>query len=911
MAGPTWTDGAGDPPSVPATGTLLQRFGLPVADQLVSTLGNFIIGVVAARVLSKTAFGSFGIAFTVFILIVGVCRGTVGHMVLSPAFATQGSGRRLWRAALGAAAIVGVLGSVASALTGIVIGGATGGALIAIAVVLPALTVQDIWRHCFIAAQQPGAALGIDLVWLVAILPAVVLMRHVFPTSASILILAWGLAGVVSVVLGCLLGATTPRFVQGVRWVRANRHLAVPYLGEFLSVSGSQQIALLALAPIAGLAAVGATRGVFVLMGPLTVFVSGLFLALIPDANRLRNHPEQLGRRMLISSWITFAIAVLWVGVGYLIPTSVGAAILGQTWLSARPLILAAGLGIAASSAMVGPLSGLRALRASRYSFVARMWSLPLMLAFSLSFAALWGAQGFVIGSSIESIITFFLVAVAFRRANAVRGGARQHLHLAPNQLPDRESLVLPVEVVDEGPLTRERLPGWEGVARALSLTLAVLGGIIAVLVVATALAKYGVIVVIAAGVPVLLVAVLWHPRRITLAAWTATLLLIPMNKLRLATSVSLGDVFLVVAVASTLVEVIHKKHIGLRRAHLRLGGLLLILVGGAIATLLATDPVPSFTNVLRFGVAAFGSLIALVMWSPGERERPILLSAFLVGCTLSAGLGLLFLKDSSGRSQGLTLQPNHLALTCLLGLGIALGFTTGRRSSRWLAWVAVVILLAGVFESGSRAAALATPVVVLGCFLLDRRTGRVYWLAVIGSVALAGLATGSLAVGQSTSLGRLFQSQASVAGSNAVRVSTLSQNVTEYLGKPVTGVGFSHATAAHDVYLQLLVAGGPIALAGFLAFFWSLTRRSTTLMRNLPRSSYRTSIAGLTAGMLGYLVYSLFQNTLWERYLWLYLGLLAATRWTGRATSSVDVEDHEYAPQPIPASEVSEVFVQ
>jgi O-antigen/teichoic acid export membrane protein len=395
---------------------------------MVSTLGNFVIAVIAARTLSKVDFGAFGIAFTVFIFVVLTCRGTVGHMVLSGASANGCSARHSWPAALGAAMSAGLVGSLASAGAGIALGGTAGYAFIAIAIVLPGLCVQDIWRHCFIAAGRPSAALLNDLFWLLTIVPAVELVHHISPTSAATLILAWGMPGLAAALLGCIQGFTIPHPFKGFHWIKANRELAIPYFGEVLLVSGSQQIALFGLVPIAGLAAVGAIRGVIVFYGPLTVFASGLFLALVPDANRLRSHPQQLGRRIVVSSSIMSAAAILWTGMGYAVPHKVGEIILGETWGSARPLILAAGIGLGAATATIGPLSGLRALRASRYSFKARMWALPLMLLFSLSFAALWGAEGFVAGGSLESVISFLLVALAFRRANSTRGDVREHL---------------------------------------------------------------------------------------------------------------------------------------------------------------------------------------------------------------------------------------------------------------------------------------------------------------------------------------------------------------------------------------------------------------------------------------------------------------------------------------------------
>lgn len=411
-------------------GTSIRRFGLPIADQFASTLGNFLVAIVAARLLTKVGFGAFSIAYTVYILVIVVIQGTVGHIVLSRLTPDSDAARPLWPAVLGITAIAGLIAAGASAAIGAAIGGQAGDALIAMAIVLPGLAIQDVLRYCFISSERPSAAFANDFLWLIAILPAMELTHQFFTTSGSSLILAWGLTGVFAGFVGCLWGRVLPHPARGLAWIRANRHLALPYFGEVLCVSGSQQIALLALAPIAGIMAVAATRGVFVLFGPLTVFASGLVLALIPDASRLRSLPRELSRRIVVSSCLIFLATMVWTGIGYVIPATAGEELLGQTWPSARPLILAAGLGFAVSAAMVGPVSGLRALRASRHSLNARMWTLPLMLLFSLSFAALWGAQGFVIGSTIESTISLVLVGLAFRRANSASGNLREQLYL-------------------------------------------------------------------------------------------------------------------------------------------------------------------------------------------------------------------------------------------------------------------------------------------------------------------------------------------------------------------------------------------------------------------------------------------------------------------------------------------------
>jgi O-antigen/teichoic acid export membrane protein len=161
----------------------------------------------------------------------------------------------------------------------------------------------------------------------------------------------------------------------------------------------------------------------------VTVFAAGMYLVLIPYATRRRDDHKLLSRRIALSSILLASAAALWTALGYVIPTSIGHAFLGNSWSSAKPLLLPTGIAIGLVGAAFAPLSGLRALGASRFSFRARMWSLPLMLIFSLSFAAWRGALGFAAGSIVEAVITSYLLARAFHRANATQGAERDQLH--------------------------------------------------------------------------------------------------------------------------------------------------------------------------------------------------------------------------------------------------------------------------------------------------------------------------------------------------------------------------------------------------------------------------------------------------------------------------------------------------
>lgn len=403
-----------------------KRTAVPLLDQGVSSLSNFVIAVVAARGLTRAGFGAFNIAYTCYVLVVSGCRLSIGALILRHASSRDSP----WASTTGAAVLVALLGAGVLGVSGGLVGGATGSALLAMAVVLPFVIGQDAFRHCFVGSGKPGAALLNDAVWLIAIVPAVKVVEAIHHPTQAAIILAWGAAGAVTFALALWQSRTLPHLIAGARWLREKRHLALPYLGEYLALQSGQQIALLTLAPIAGIAAVGAVRGATVFFGPLNVLATGLYLVLIPEARRLESRPRRMERRLRNVAILAIVGVAAWTVLGRLLPTSIGNVFLGSTWQAAQGLITATGLGTAAICASVAPYSGLRALNASRYSIRAMVWSFPMVLILAISGAVIWGVVGFVWGSSIESVITLLLLSRSFHRANAARGSDRERLHI-------------------------------------------------------------------------------------------------------------------------------------------------------------------------------------------------------------------------------------------------------------------------------------------------------------------------------------------------------------------------------------------------------------------------------------------------------------------------------------------------
>lgn len=83
--------------------------------------------------------------------------------------------------------------SALSLMFGLLVGGDLGHAFVALAVVLPAVLLQDAWRFAFFAAGDGRKAFVNDAVWGVALVPALILATA--PGSEFGFLLAWGASG--------------------------------------------------------------------------------------------------------------------------------------------------------------------------------------------------------------------------------------------------------------------------------------------------------------------------------------------------------------------------------------------------------------------------------------------------------------------------------------------------------------------------------------------------------------------------------------------------------------------------------------------------------------------------------------------------------------------------------------------
>ncbi|MEU9183733.1 hypothetical protein AB0D14_04030 [Streptomyces sp. NPDC048484] len=402
---------------------MVGRLSWGLADQAASSMSNFAVGVYVARSLGPAAFGVFSLAWVTYGVVLNVSRGLATDPLV---VRFSGVSETSWRGAVarssGTALGVGGALGVVCLVIGLALGGSVGPAFAVLGVVLPTLLLQDAWRYSFFAAGNGKKAFVNDLVWGVALIPALVVAARVGTVAAFVL--AWGASAAVAAVYGCLQSGIRPRMTGARGWLREQRDLGYRYLVENVGLSGAHQLRAYGLGVIVGVSAVGAVRGAELLLGPFLAVLMGLSLVTVAEAARvLRRASHQLGRFCLFLGGGQAVAALLWGSALLLVPDRFGEFVLGGVWQSASQLIVPATLGVAGASLGTGAAAGLRALGAARRSLRCQMVASVCYVGGGLGGAAVGGTVGSAWG-----------VAAATLSSSAVwwlqlRSALREHHH--------------------------------------------------------------------------------------------------------------------------------------------------------------------------------------------------------------------------------------------------------------------------------------------------------------------------------------------------------------------------------------------------------------------------------------------------------------------------------------------------
>ncbi len=405
-----------DVPPLPTPGRARGRLPAAVADQAMAAASNFLLGIVAARWLSTTDFGSFGLLYAVYLIVVGAVRA----LAAEPALVRAGPAR--WRQeTVGAGLLLALVASAGLALGSLAVGTDLRAPVLVLALVLPGLIVQDMGRYVAFAGHRPGRALRLDALWAVVQVALLLVVAAVAPRSTVTVLLAWGVAGGVS---GAAFLALDLRELPrpSTAWVRASWGFSWRYLTTFATTAGVTYLSAVLLGTVAGVEAVGAVRAAQTVFGPLNILYAGMVVVLVPEGAGDQWATDRYRRRLLTISGTLVVVAGAVTTVGLHVPAGAGEALFGATWANARSVLLPFGIVAGFGSLVAGAEIGLRAARAVRESLRVQLALAPLALLAPIVGGAQAGASGFAWGMAASmgcaTVLWWAMLTVLLRRGH-------------------------------------------------------------------------------------------------------------------------------------------------------------------------------------------------------------------------------------------------------------------------------------------------------------------------------------------------------------------------------------------------------------------------------------------------------------------------------------------------------------
>jgi O-antigen/teichoic acid export membrane protein len=367
-----------------------------VADQAISSLSNFALGLFVARTFGASNFGAFALAYITYTVVINAARGLATDPLL---VRHSGDVHRRWRRATSAATAtaltVGVIAGAVSVIAGMFLPDPVGPVFVALGIGLPGLALQDSWRFAFFARGRGSSAFVNDLFWTVLLVLALVVLQSRGDGSAAGCLLAFGGTATLAAVLGAVQAGVLPHPSRAADWLRTHRQLSVRYLVENLSISGASQMRSFVLGAVAGLAAVGYVRASEILMGPFLVVLMGISQVAVPEASRVfHRDSSQLARFCFVLGGSQAAAAIAWGSILLTVfPLGLGPALIKELWMPTSQLIPAITLTVAAASFSTAATAGLRAMGVARRSLRAQLTA--------SAFYVIGGGVGAVLGGAI------------------------------------------------------------------------------------------------------------------------------------------------------------------------------------------------------------------------------------------------------------------------------------------------------------------------------------------------------------------------------------------------------------------------------------------------------------------------------------------------------------------------------
>ncbi|HET9071009.1 MAG TPA: hypothetical protein VFN60_03770 [Acidimicrobiales bacterium] len=392
------------------------RRGLVIlADQGVSSISNFAVGVAVARVAGAAGLGAFSLAYALWLI-----AGALHRSLVAEPMAIEGDARRATDAGvetgLAAEVLLGLGGATLLAATGVacVLAGRIefGTAMLAFAPWLPFLVVQDYWRWVGFLTRNPRRALTNDLVFLIVQVAGFALLLPVPHVPAPLVIGLWGLGGVAGAVFGLrqqarrtgipLRAWRSPHLLPawlaaGAGLLRGRWRLSRWIAGSSVVKWAASQASVLVVGVVLGAARLGLFQAaVNLATGPAFVLIQAGGSLGLPEATRMLEARGWPGLRA-VAGWVT-AAGVASVGACTVLVLLVGRVVLGAVYGPgfgrAEPAAVIVGVAYVVNALQLGPILVLKATRNTGRLFGVQLVVLVASLVTATVLSAALGIDG-------------------------------------------------------------------------------------------------------------------------------------------------------------------------------------------------------------------------------------------------------------------------------------------------------------------------------------------------------------------------------------------------------------------------------------------------------------------------------------------------------------------------------------
>jgi hypothetical protein len=294
-----------------------------------------------------------------------------------------------------------------------------------------------------------------------------------------------------------------------------------------------------------------------------------------------------------------------------------------------------------------------------------------------------------------------------------------------------------------------------------------------------------------------------------------------------------------------------------------------------------------NLTQLGKFEIALIGVILAVLLLSPTIAEARRLAGAWSISALVNAAVAasdasghtsisahLLGYIDISGRQAGLTEQANHLAVAMSIVVPVVLFWLLHGRSPIKVAAVLALGLIAyGSLLAGSRGGFVG---VLLGAVLFVLLTARVRLGALWFGIPLLLVAAYVAVIAFPSVLSTVAADVRLIGDSGSLsdigRSLVAQQALLDLQQSPLWGIGFDHLSEAHEVHLQLLAAGGFMALVGYIAYWATVLRRAYVARLVDPALG-----SALLASVLTFLALNFVENQVADTYLYVPAALLVS----------------------------------